>query len=45
MRILLIPVEIKIRELDSKLLIVMKLLSISSEWRVVFGYYKKVGDY
>ena len=45
MKILLIPIEMKIRELDSKLLIAMKLLSIFSEWRVVFGYYKKVGDY
>ena len=45
MKTLFIPLEIKTRELDSKLLIALKLLSLSNDWKVIFGYYKKVGDY
>ena len=41
-----LPVEIIIRELDSKLLLAINLLINSkNEWEVIIGNFKKMGSY
>lgn len=45
MKYLLIPIEIIRRELDSRLLIALRLLLLNSEWEVIIGKTNKVGDF
>ena len=44
-KILLMPIEILSRELDSRLLISLKLLKKNHNWRIIFGRTDLVGDY
>ena len=42
---LLIPIEVISRELDSRVLISLRLLMLNPEWEIIIGKTNKVGDY
>ena len=43
---LLVPLEVKIRELDSKLILILNLLKNSNnDWEIIFGYYKNINQF
>ena len=42
---LLLPIEITTRELDSRLLIALRVLQVNPDWEIIFGHTNKVGNY